>query len=280
MCPFSVWPSASEGKSTHCPSLSANRNADGDLTLSRYIRSFVSHLETYKKKNGQMAIDELNKVAHSHAVILAPATDPDIKRWGTEIQSDGIFRIVFTQDNIGINTSNAAEDIIGTVQKAAKAGGATSVLNLTAKASIQNKWDAKVNELTEDFKKILATPVFTLSPNFETNAQALADFDKANPKKLRGDELDRIGEWVFGYFDGAKGQLKRFKFDSDDMLQEGFKEVVDKNELSLRVVPALKKGPNAYNEAVIEEGVMVMQTTPPTFLSNVDDVLQYVESLL
>lgn len=87
--------------------------------VHRYIRSFVQHLEIYKDKIGQLGIDELNKVAHSHAIILAEAENLEIKRWRTEIHGDGIFRIVFTAGNIGVNVDNASDDILGTLSKAA-----------------------------------------------------------------------------------------------------------------------------------------------------------------
>ena len=53
----------------------------------------------------------------------------------------------------------------------------------------------------------------------------------------------------------------------DDMLQEGFKEVVEKNESALRVVGKLDR--LTYNECAVEEGVVVLRTTPRYWGTNV-----------
>lgn len=54
------------------------------------------------------------------------------------------------------------------------------------------------------------------------------------------------------------------------MLQEGFQDVVSKGEISLQVVEKLASG--SYNNVKTEDGVLVIEVTPATWWSNVDDV--------
>lgn len=123
--------------------------------------------------------------------------------------------------------------------------------------------------------------MFTLSPSFAENAAALAAYAKAYSRDtdLRDDWRERIEEFTYQYFTEAKGVLVNLQFDQDDMLREGFKEGVDKNELSLRVVKDLKNM-SGYNEALIEQRVLVMQMKPSTWAMNVGDVLVDVINLL
>lgn len=62
------------------------------------------------------------------------------------------------------------------------------------------------------------------------------------------------------------------------MLQEGFQEAMSKGEVSLQVVEKLTSG--SYNNVVIEDGVLVIQTTPSTWWSNVDNVGEKILDLL
>lgn len=64
--------------------------------------------------------------------------------------------------------------------------------------------------------------------------------------------------------------MKRAGFKDDDMLQEGIQEAVTKGEISLQVVDKLASG--NYNCVILEDGSLVMQTTPANWWSNVDDV--------
>ena len=50
------------------------------------------------------------------------------------------------------------------------------------------------------------------------------------------------------------------------MLQEGYQEVVDKNEIGLMIVDNLQKG--TYNECIFKNRVMYIQTTPEYWTSN------------
>ena len=54
--------------------------------------------------------------------------------------------------------------------------------------------------------------------------------------------------------------LEYVGFGKEDMLQEVFKEIIEKNEIAFRVVEQLERG--TYNERAVEERVVVLRTTP------------------
>ena len=223
---------------------------------------------------------ELNQLAYSHTILIAPTSDPKITYSSCDIV-DGSLRNVFAKSCLGTNVLDATSDIASAINIASSAAGATSPLDFIARSNIKRVWDPKADELQSQFCTILACPVITLTPNFERNAAALERFDKANKKTkypLREDWLSRIGEWTLEYFEGAKDTLEYKGFDKDDMLQEGFKDVIEKNEIELRVVEKLVKG--SYNEVVVENGVLIIQTLPETWMANIGDAAENILDVL
>ena len=69
-------------------------------------------------------------------------------------------------------------------------------------------------------------------------------------------------DFLTRYFrDGFKYQINSQGFKGDDMLQEGFAEVVTSKTIKLRVV---EKTQNGYtNEAIIENGIVYLQVSAP-----------------
>ena len=110
-----------------------------------------------------------------------------------------------------------------------------------------------------------------LHPNFERNFAAVSAYDASGKKStiFPREWQKRFGRSTLEYFKYLVEQLERQGFAKDDMLQEGYQEVVDKNEIGLKVVDKLQKG--TYNECVFENGVMYMQTTPEYWTSNMRD---------
>ena len=88
----------------------------------------------------------------------------------------------------------------------------------------------------------------------------------------------RIGEWTIRYFEACRDYLLEAGFDDDEMLREGFKDAVENNEIQLRVVDKLVKG--TYNEVVIENGVLVIQTLPKWWATNHRDPIRSLVDML
>lgn len=148
-------------------------------------------------------------------------------------------------------------------------------MDFEGRSDIARHWDAVAPALQAEFQTLLKAPVFTLSPNFEQNAAKLLAWEQAHPtgnsrsdssNELRSDWRGHMGEYAMWYFEGAKSRLEDNNFGGDELLQEGFRDVVDKNEIALRVVDELTKGPCC--ELVFENGLAVMQTTPGQWTVN------------
>ena len=157
-------------------------------------------------------------------------------------------------------------------------------LDFNAKRSIRDDYDAKIDTVSERIKKILALPVLTLVPNFSTNfatitASELAAKESGNQSGLWDREWQKhIGALTLQYFSEFADHLEYAGFGKDEMLQEGFKEVVERNEIALRVVERLERG--TYNECGIEEGVVVLRTTPGYWGTNVGQAGEGLMDLL
>ena len=113
---------------------------------------------------------------------------------------------------------------------------------------MREDYDAKIEAVSERIKKILALQVLTLVPNFETNFAAITASEiKARKDGGQSGLWDRewqkhIGALTLQYFSEFAEHLEYVGFGKDDMLQEGFKEVIEKNEIALRVVETLERG--------------------------------------
>lgn len=160
------------------------------------------------------------------------------------------------------------------------AGGAGAALDFNAKNGIRNDYEPHIAAIEARIASALATPVMTLHPNFETNFAKITAYvatgqqGTAYPREWQ----KRLGASTLKYFEEFANQLETLGFPKDDMLQEGFKDVVEKNEVGLRVVEKLEKG--YYNECVFEGGVCYMQTTPKFWTTNIRDTGAKIVDLL
>ena len=106
-------------------------------------------------------------------------------------------------------------------------------------------------------------------PNFDSLYAALLAESQKPGNKLYKKWQDQLGPFVLSYFDSVRNHLTYNKFASDDMLQEGFTEVVDKGVIEVRLVDKLKYA--NYCEVVVEDGKLYVQTTLEKYGSNIND---------
>lgn len=176
--------------------------------------------------------------------------------------TDGKLRILFNPDEMGVNISNALEELPARLHEApqpAGADGKVPILGAQARLNISTDYNPKIGNELDKLKKWFS-PEFTINPNFEENYAFLS---QSKAKDLREDWHKNIGYITLSYMEGATYYLDYKEFKSDDMLQEGFNEAIDKHEIKLRVVEKLQKG-SGYNECIIENGVLVIQASPNT----------------
>ena len=240
------------------------------LTSLRYIETATSRIQDFVDKYGDDGKAELNKTAADHVVTIAPTNDPSIEYTGCDI-SDGQFRLLFSRGNLGVNIDRAAEDVASAINDAEVAmnNGDTATVGFHARSSIKADYEANIAQLQEEIQKTLALPVLELVPNFEANFAKLAAYRPENYDFPR-DWQQQFGRHCLQYFEGFAANVKELGFAKDDLLQEGFGEAVERNEISLRVVEKLVKG--EYNECSVENGVLYIQTTPRDWMANVADV--------
>jgi hypothetical protein len=87
-----------------------------------------------------------------------------------------------------------------------------------------------------------------------------------------------FGSTIFNYFDGFLCQV-RSQFKQDDLMVEGFTDVVSAAQVVLQVVPKeqMKSG---YSECRIDNGSVVLRTTPAYWGTNANYVAMSLSKLL
>ena len=115
----------------------------------------------------------------------------------------------------------------------------------------------------ERIQKILDRKDIVFEPNWETNwARLTKEAQTRNTELSRFTLFDGLWEREFGgvvrkYFDGLAFNLKKNKFDEDEMLREGFNEAVPTGKIAFRIVEEMKDGQGA----AIEDGVFYIQVS-------------------
>ncbi|KAI9816269.1 MAG: hypothetical protein M1827_001870 [Pycnora praestabilis] len=249
--------------------------------IAKYVEAAHHGINEYLKKFGSDGKSELNSVCSTHTITLEPATSSKISYAGCEI-SGGMLRLMFGKGYLGSNITEVCTELAGAVNAAGKSfvPGGGAALDFDAKNSIRNDYEPAIGDVKARISTLLALPVVTLHPNFEQNFAKIAAYTASGQQSnmYPRDWQKRLGGHTLLYFEGLANQLERAGFKNDEMLQEGFKDVVERNEIGLRIVDRLVKG--SYNECVIEGGVLYMQTTLPYWTSNIRDTGAQVLDLL
>lgn len=212
---------------------------------------------------------------------LEQTTNPKISYSGCEING-GMLRLVFSGRNLGANISSVCDELDTAVNDAGvsanPSGGAA--LDFNAKHGIKKDYEPRIGDVQAKLQSILGLPMLELHPNFERNFAAIAAYlatAKDSPTYSR-EWQKRLGSSTLMYFEDLVPALEGQGFATDDMLQEGYQDVADKNEIGLRIVDKLQKA--TFNECVFENGVMYMQTTPQYWTANIGDAGARVLDLL
>ncbi|KAI0397975.1 hypothetical protein F5Y17DRAFT_256931 [Xylariaceae sp. FL0594] len=248
--------------------------------LYEYFDDASRRLEDYENAYKQEGIDEINTICHAHVMTLDVDEEGRFSYCGADVK-DGKLRLVFNPERLGANISDAlSREVLAKALNEAPApeGSAAPPLSFAARSSIRKEYDPKIDAVRARVGEILAKPDIKLNPNFEANFAKLQAESKVKKTDLRQDWESVLGSYTLLYFEGLVSQLQWQKFPDDDLLQEGLNEAVDKGEIVLRIVDNLKNG--TYNEAVIEDGVLYLQTTPQKWGSNITDAAQNLVDML
>ena len=195
--------------------------------------------------------------------------NPKISYTGCEI-SGGVLRILFAKDALGSNVSDSLLNLSDAINEAGTSADDTS-LNFNARSSIRLDYEPAISAVKGRFERLLSLPVFEIEPNFERNYAALHSYARTNKSgyPLRDDWQNSLGEITLEYFTNFVKVMEEKRFGDDELLREGFNEAVEKNQIALRVVDKLVKG--HYNEPIVENGVLYIQTKAEFWATNVID---------
>jgi hypothetical protein len=221
-------------------------------SVNSYFGPFVKNLAEFVKKYGDDGKAELNSVVSGHKVILAVDDTGKHTYCGSDVK-DGVLRLVFHANNLGMFPSDASNDIVGALKAAPAPAGS---MNLATRNGIKTNYEAAVEEVRAAIATIVGAPDLKLTPNFEYNYGILS----AMGDKAGSDWGAKLGQATLAYFQGVKSSLENQKFGSDDILQEGFQEAINKNEITLKIVDKLDCG-GSYNEVIIKDGVLIVQVS-------------------
>ncbi|KAL1407863.1 hypothetical protein Q8F55_007299 [Vanrija albida] len=243
----------------------------GDV-INGYFDGAASSLQ-YLLRDYPEGAAELNRLVPSHQLALDVDHDGLYSYCGPLIK-DGKLFIVFKEDRLwtnvdeGLNNDKLLEQL-GKAD-AAEAGGAIR-LSPAAKKAIGRDYTEDAERLQAEARELLKNDKLVLNPNFDAVYAAL------QPVKTDKDPDNRLGNLSREYFSDFVSALKYQKFDSDDLLQEAWAEVVTANEVALRVVDKLTSGGKhggSYAEAAVEDGVLYLQTTPEKWGVNIGSAVE------
>ncbi|RFU26760.1 hypothetical protein B7463_g9578, partial [Scytalidium lignicola] len=241
--------------------------------VTAYINGFLYQLQRFVEKNGPEGIAELNTVAHAHTITLQMFDSPKWNYCGCDITSEGVFQLLFKPAMLGTNIDDAAAEIAKQLSAAPQPASAPK-LSYAARHSIKTDYTPKIEEVREQAASELQNPDIKFEPDFEELVEKLQD---KKWDRWSEDWQWNIGSGILKYFEAFVDVLKREKFGSDDMLQEGFAEAIDKGVIRFRIIPKL---PSGYNRSLIENGELILETDLDNWRVNIDQIATKLVDLL
>ncbi|KAK7931753.1 hypothetical protein PG985_002465 [Apiospora marii] len=237
--------------------------------IAAYFKGAIWQLKNYESNYGEDGLKELNDICHAH--VLAFDVD-DAKRFtygGVDVDDRGALRLLFAPANLGCNIDYCMErdTLLKALNNAPAAPGAgEGAISFAARTGIRQDYDPKIEAIRSKVAELLAWPEIKLEPNWEQVFAALKAESQIKKTELREDWQAYMGSMAISYFEGLVSQLQWQKFEDDDLLQEGFRDVITSGEIKFRIVEKLKD--DSYSECEIEDGVLYLQSTAKTWGTN------------
>ncbi|OAA56119.1 hypothetical protein ISF_07717 [Cordyceps fumosorosea ARSEF 2679] len=227
--------------------------------IAEYVDCAIRGLRRYVEQYGDDAKNEINKVASAHSIIMDLDVDKKVSYCGAGITADGQLAMLWQDGNLASNIDHVfSERSLTAALNAVPSEG----ISFETRLDIKQSYDDKIADVRTRINTALKRE-YTLEPGFE-----------AAYAKLSGTQAEfkeNLGQFVFLYFEALAGGLVSQKFDSDDMMQEALNEAVESGKIAFRVVDKAQMK-ETYSEAVIEDGVLYLQTSPDYYGSNIDHV--------
>lgn len=226
----------------------------------------IFSLKDFLNRYGDQGKTELNAAVPKHVLSL-DVDEADKYSYCGPLVKDGVLYVVFRSDRVWTNTTEGLEaDKL--IQALSEAGASAGGISAVARANIAMNYEPQVEDVRAAIGKSVGVPDIQLNPNFEQVFGELKAAEGAGVS-IRTDWEEALAGATLDYFDTLSYSLRSHKFDADDLLQEAFAEVVDKNEVVIRVVKELKHG--SYTQATFEDGRLYIDFKPDTFWTNVQE---------
>ncbi|KAH0561989.1 hypothetical protein GP486_003308 [Trichoglossum hirsutum] len=238
--------------------------------VAGYIEYLIENLRIFLNSYGDDGKEELNVLCEHHQITIVPDDTGRVIYSGCDIKG-GVFRILFAAHHLGTNAYDATRYLHEAFLHISPRTG--QKMNLIARNSIRTDYLPGIEVVRAAIADILNIPDIRLTPNFEEN-YAVLDGSRDAPSGWE----KNLGAFTLAYFVGLRGTLEYERFAGDAMMQEGFLDVVSGREVSLRIVKKMVKG--TYNEAVVEGGVLYLQTTAGDWSCNINDAASNIMELL
>ncbi|KAK7025224.1 hypothetical protein R3P38DRAFT_1064194 [Favolaschia claudopus] len=242
-------------------------NTSAGTCFSGYVEGFISALKNFMTKYDDNGKSFFNEAVTQSELTLAVNPNGDKGETINSAVKDGVYQILFRHDRLGYNQNWLDDTMLPAIESAPREG-----FSLSAKNSIENEYEAEIDELQEEINKLCGDK-FTLDPNFEEIYKTLS---AAGEKVGDNNWQARIGATVLNYFKGLKYQLEYQGFKEDEMLQEGLQEIVETKTFKVRVVPKTK----STTETVVEDGVVYLQCAADRWSYNANDMGEGLLKLL
>ncbi|KAM7202728.1 hypothetical protein V8F33_002654 [Rhypophila sp. PSN 637] len=272
--PNAIWPYHNDGYAKESLGSCIKSYIEGAIYQFKYLTQRYGSADLAK---------EINAICHAHVLTLdVEETSPPRFSYGGCDVLDGKFRILFVEQCLGTNIDYACgEDNLFKALNVAPEP-ADRPMSFLTRLGIRTDYDPTIAETRHSIAELMgkSDDEVKLSPNFEESFAKLQAESKKKGNSVREDWEKNLGDFTKKYFEALAYHMKYIKVGEDDMIQEGFNEAVDKNEMAFRIVDKLSDKDASYNEAVIEDGILYLQCKPETWGVNIDYVAQKLMDLL
>ncbi|KAF3935479.1 hypothetical protein ABW20_dc0110651 [Dactylellina cionopaga] len=260
-----------------------------DAQLSNYLGSIaynaleiLAHRLQEMTGKDDLAKDFFNQVVATRKIDVL--VDDLESGYTTSRVKDGVLELVYKTGFYGSNTMDIANGLEKTLDKSF---GETNKGQLpgTAQQSFQRDFLLQKKDVEEKIKEeMLGTELTLVADPEEIWRVAVGEYDKLKKSEQSEINLEHIshtmGSGIHSYFTCFLHQLET-RFKQDDLMVEGFLDIVDQKQIIFKVVP--KGGLSAnrkYNDAIYEDGSLVIRTTPQYWCTNTSDACNEIDKAL
>ncbi len=223
---------------------------------------------------------EINEICSAHVMTMdVDEETPARFTYGGCDVHDGKLRIIFNEKYLGTNISDNVSE--GFLFKALNSAPTDKALSFSTRLGIRSDYEPTIAETQQKIAKLLGKgdDEIKLNPNFEDTFAKLAEHSKTKGNGLREDWQSVLGSFTLKYFEAIAYQMSYIKVGEDELIQEGFLDVVSKLEFTFRIVDKLK-GDSSYCEVEIDDGVLYLQCPAAKWGVNIDYIAEKLMDLL